>query len=54
MPSQICGFNEKGESKWFDGSRLPEGWSHEDPTAKKESIPEEPVKKKDKAKTKAE
>lgn len=38
MPSQICGFKD-GEVKWFDGSRLPDGWSHEDPALKKESLP---------------
>jgi len=38
MPSQICGFKD-GAVKWFDGGRLPAGWSHEDPTLKKESLP---------------
>lgn len=47
MPSQICGF-KNGQIKWFDGGRLPEGWSHEDPALKKDSIPDKP-----KAKTKA-
>lgn len=42
MPSQIQGFNKEGESKWFDGGQLPEGWSYDDPTLKaKEAIPEE-------------
>lgn len=66
MPSQICGFNAEGESKWFDGSQLPEGWSLDDPTKEKEAIPgdvqpgdgdgtlkgsdPEPTKKKKKAK----
>jgi len=52
MPSQICGFKD-GEVKWFDGGRLPTGWSPEDPALKKESIPAKP-KAKTKAKKKAE
>ncbi len=39
MPSQICGFDKDGNAKWFDGSRLPEGWSYDDPTAKNEAVP---------------
>jgi hypothetical protein len=38
MPSQICGFNKDGEMKWFDGGKLPSGWSVEAPT-QKEGVP---------------
>ena len=34
----MCGFKD-GEVKWFDGKRLPAGWSHEDPALKIEEIP---------------
>lgn len=41
MPKQTQGFNDQGESQWFNGSRLPEGYSYTDPTLKVQEEPEE-------------
>lgn len=52
MPTQIQGFNKDGESKWFDGHRLPEGWYPQDPT-KSEVLPGDCPCPEDKPKAKA-
>ena len=41
MPqNRTQGFNDDGESQWFEGGHIPEGWHKQDPTKATPTAPE--------------